>query len=389
MHLPHARVTRHDFLERQGRADRVLVVVFLRGGADGLTLVPPTGDDVYYRARPVLAVPRADAIDLDGYFALHPRLEPLLRHYREGRLAIIHGAGTEDHTRSHFEAQDTMEHGGVETGSGWLGRYLRARGPSRSALSAVAIGTTRPESLRGAPGGAVMQSIHDFTIGGEDPDLVDRLARLYAAETGPLGLAGRDTLDAVRKLRALRAEGGAPEHGAAYPDSQFGRGLREIAMLIKADLGLLATTIDHPGPGNWDTHFVQLNLIGSLMSDLARGLDAFLRDLGGHRERVTIVAMTEFGRRLKENTSFGTDHGAGSVMFVLGEDEQSLGTGGTVRSGWPDLGEANLDEVGDVPAAINYREVLGPILRRQRPGIDLERVFPGYDEARAAGARAG
>jgi uncharacterized protein (DUF1501 family) len=151
MHLPQPAITRHDFLEGEPRSDHVLVVVFLRGGADGLTLVPPTGDDAYYQARPMLAVKPEDAIDIDGYFSLNANLEALRKHYDAGDMACVHGAGTEDTTRSHFEAQDTMEHGG-DVGSGWLARYLRARGPSASALSAVAIGTTRPESLRGGAG---------------------------------------------------------------------------------------------------------------------------------------------------------------------------------------------------------------------------------------------
>lgn len=361
----------------------MLVVVFLRGAADGLTLVPPMADDAYRRARPQLAVKKADAIGLNGYFSLNAALRPLMRHYEAGRLAIIHGAGSEDHSRSHFDAQDFMEHGGPEGGGGWLARYLRARGPGIGALGAVAIGTTLPESLRGAPAGAVMQTIRDFSFAEETPGIVDQLAALYAKETGPLGQAARDTIAAVRKLRELRGGSDQPANGAVYPQTDFGRGLREIARLIKADVGLVATTIDHStGLANWDTHFVQQQVIGSLMTSLAEGIDAFLTDLGGeHASRVTLVTMTEFGRRLRENSSFGTDHGAGSVMFLAGDGVEAWG-GGAVRSGWPDLSDLNLDEVGDVPARINYRDVLAPILARQAPGIDLARVFPGFGFSR-------
>jgi uncharacterized protein (DUF1501 family) len=359
-------------------------VIFLRGGADGLTLVPPVGDDRYYRARPSLAVKKANAIDLNGYFALNASLAPLMKHYENGRLAIIHGAGSEDHTRSHFEAQDCMEHGGnsgAASGSGWLARYLRARAPvsgsGASALSAVAIGTTQPESLRGAPGGAVMQTVRDFSFGDDDPTIVDQLATLYAAESGPLGQAARDTLEAVKRLRELRSRNEPPERGAQYPDSTFGRGLREIAKLIKADVGLVTTTIDLDG---WDTHFVQQQIIGGLMNDLAGGMNALVTDLGDAMRRVTIVTMTEFGRRLNENTSFGTDHGAGSVMMVVNEGALSNG----IRSGWRDLSDASLDEIGDVPARIDFRDVLAPILREHSPGVDLSRVFPGYRPASQA-----
>jgi len=374
MHLPMTTTTRQDLMQ-DGPVARTLVVVFLRGGSDSLTLVPPVGDDAYYAARPLLAVKRSDAFDLDGYFALNPALEPLVKHYEAGRLGIVHGAGSEDDTRSHFEAQDTMEHGGEDAGSGWLGRYLRARAPSTSALSAVAIGTTRPESLRGAPGGAVIQSIRDFSLGDDDPQFVEHLARLYAADVSPLGQSGRSTLAAVRRLRDLRARNDPPANAATYPTSNFGRGLREIARLIRADVGLVASTIDLPG---WDTHFVQARLIGSLMRDLAGGIDAFLTDLGDElRTRVDVIVMTEFGRRLRENSSFGTDHGAGSAMFHIGDDA-SLGPRGIV-SGWNDLSTGSLDSVGDVAATIDYRDVLAPILVRHCPGLDLRRVFPAHE----------
>lgn len=366
---------RHDFIDREVSEEKVLVVVFLRGGADGLTLVPPVADDAYKRARPFLAVDRKNTIDLDGYFALNQTLQPLMSLYENGSLAIIHGAGSEDTTRSHFEAQDFMEHAGRDTGGGWLARYLRARGTSAFALSAVAIGTTRPESLRGAPAGAVMQTLRDFSFGEDDSAIMEHIARLYAVEKGPLGQAARDTIATVKRLREIRVLNKAPENGAIYPENEFGRGLREIARLIKAEVGLVTSTIDL---GNWDTHFVQQRVIGSLMSTLAAGIDAFLNDLGSRRDRVTLVTMTEFGRRLRENTSFGTDHGAGSVMMVIGGEVGKKGIDAGVRSGWPDLSGSNLDEVGDVPAAINYRDVLTPILLSHAPGLDAALVFPRY-----------
>jgi len=372
-HEPMRGVSRQDFIDEHAPAERILVVVFLRGGADGLSLVPPVGDDAYHRARPLLAVKPEDAIDLDGYFGLNAPLSPLMKWYERGEMAIVHGAGSEDTTRSHFEAQDFMEHAGQETGSGWLARYLRARQAAPSALSAVAIGTTRPESLRGAPAGAVIQTLRDFSFGDDDPELIERLAMLYAAERTALGRAAADTIEAVRRLRALRAQENVPEHGAVYPPDDFGRGLREIARLIKAEVGLVTSTIDLNG---WDTHFVQSQVIGAHMTSLASGIDAFLTDLGPWRDRVTLVTMTEFGRRLRENSSFGTDHGAGSVMMVVGEEVGATGLHPGVRSGWPDLSDSNLDDVGDVPAAINYRDVLAPILSAHAPGIDLARVFP-------------
>lgn len=380
MHQPKSTITRQDFLDASSTGDPVLVVIFLRGGADGLTLVPPTGDDAYYKARPTLSVNPKDAIDFDGYFSLNANLRPLMSYLQAGELAIIHGAGTEDTTRSHFEAQDTMEHGG-NSGSGWLGRFLRARPGPATALSAVAIGTTRPESLRGAPGGAVMQTLRDFSFGDDDPDLIERLARMYATRTDAVGKAGVATIEAVNRLRAIRADEAPPANGAVYPPSSFGRGLREIARLIRADVGLVTTTIDLNG---WDTHFVQGPLIGSLMRDLADGIDAFLTDLGAQAKRVTVVTMTEFGRRLRENTSFGTDHGSGSTLMVIGPGALATGLAGKVTSGWNDLSSDQLDDVGDVPAAINYRTVLAPVLESHSPGVDLAAVFPGHTFARTS-----
>ena len=370
-----------------------LVVVFLRGGADGLTLVPPADDDVYRRARPLLGVAPSETLDLDGYFSLHRRLEKLLPFYREGQLAVVQGAGSTDRSRSHFAAQDTMEHGG-NLGSGWLARYLRAQSAAPTALSAVAIGTKRPESLRGAPAGAVLQTLSDFDLYGSslhDPSLqsleegaeapqkntssADRfaadLARLYAATSAPLGAAADHTLAAIDRLRRLRANN-ATDGGTSYPDTPFGRGLREIARLVRAEVGLSVSTVDLDG---WDTHFVQNELIDGLMDQLAVGIDAFWHDLGARRDRVTVAVLTEFGRRLRENASFGTDHGAGGTMLLLGETPW----GGQVLSSWRDLEGTAFDEAGDVPVGIDYRDVLAPVLQNHAPTIDLQQVFPGHN----------
>ncbi|MCZ6834460.1 MAG: DUF1501 domain-containing protein, partial [Planctomycetota bacterium] len=190
------------------------------------------------------------------------------------------------------------------------------------------------------------------------------------------GQAAHDTIAAVKRLREIRNQNAEPEHGAVYPNHDFGRGLREIARLIKAEVGLVTSTIDL---GGWDTHFVQQQVIGSLMTTLASGIDAFLTDLGSLQERVTLVTMTEFGRRLRENTSFGTDHGAGSVMMVIGNEVGTEGLKAGVHSGWPDLSDSNLDEVGDVPSAINYQDVLSPILASHSPGLRVESVFPASE----------
>ena len=370
-------MNRRDFLTPRAPSDRILVTVFLRGGADGLTLVPPTGDDIYYTSRPTLGVSQSSAIALDDYFSLNDALRPLMPYFEDGQLGIVRGGGSEDNSRSHFEAQDFMEHGG-DQGSGWLGRYLRARPGTPGALSAVAIGTTRPESLRGAPAGAVMQSVRDFSLAGDDPAMLEQLSNLYASHMGELGTAARDTIAAVKRLRAIRSGDGTPSSEVEYPNTNFARGLREIALLIKAEVGLVATTIDLDG---WDTHFVQSQLISGLMRSLGEGVDAFVRDLGSLADRVDILIMTEFGRRLRENTSFGTDHGAGGVMMLLGEAAQKTTLhgntlGGRVTAGFTDLSEDHRDDVGDIRADINYRDVIAPVLKQHASSLDITRVFP-------------
>src|SRR6266850_3400827 len=192
------------FATGNGDQRHSLVVIFLRGGADGLNLVAPLQDDGYYRARPRIAITKAKAVPLDGLFGLNPLLKELEPAYKDGALAIIHAAGSEDSTRSHFEAQDLMEHGGT-FGGGWLGRFLRAQtAETVGPLSAVALGRSVPECLRGAPTATVLESLDDFSLGAERTPLIESLGRLYGLQTDALGRAGRTTLDAVRRIEKLR-----------------------------------------------------------------------------------------------------------------------------------------------------------------------------------------
>jgi uncharacterized protein (DUF1501 family) len=360
---------------------RTLIAVFLRGGADGLSLVPPLADDHYYKARPRLGIKAADALRLDDFFGLHPGLAPLESAWLEGDLAIVPACGSEDTTRSHFEAQDLMEHGGLTAG-GWLGRFLRAAPlASSGALACVAVGKSLPECLLGAPSATVMQSLNEFALGGDSPELRRQIERLYAEETGQLGTAARDTFDALIRIDAMRREVYSPEHGAQYGSDDFSRGLQQLAQLIKAGVGLTAASIDLDG---WDSHFTQETLLNPLAARLAAGLSAFRKDLGPRIARTTVVVMTEFGRTIQENSAFGTDHGRGSVMFVLGGGVR----GGRIHGGWPGLEPARterrgfLDGFGDLPVATNYRDVLAPVLRRHGASESMwDTIFPGYDLA--------
>jgi uncharacterized protein (DUF1800 family)/uncharacterized protein (DUF1501 family) len=353
---------------------RALIVVFLRGGADGLSLVAPVEDDDYQRLRLRLGIPQADALKLDDLFGFNPLLKDLHPLYEEGGLAVVHAAGSEDQTRSHFEAQDLMEHGGLVAG-GWLGRFLRYRQASNpGALSALALGRGLPECLRGAPAATVLDSIDDFSLGENQENMSRELARLYQLEKNELGRNARDTLKALERIETLRGAPYQPEHGVEYAEDRFSSGLRQIARLIKAQVGLEAVSIDL---GGWDSHFTQGTLITPLMSRLGAGLKSFYRDLGAWMNTTTVVVMTEFGRRVRENASFGTDHGRGSVMFVLGGGIN----GGHVLGQWPGLKEEVLEGPGDLPVMNNYRNVLAPILQKHGATSpdNLTRIFPEFD----------
>jgi uncharacterized protein (DUF1501 family) len=360
---------------------RTLVTVFLRGGADGLSLVPPVGDDDYQRARPRIAVRPTAALRLDDRFALPPELAALLPLHREGALAIVHAAGTEDDTRSHFVAQDLIEHGGLEVAGGWLGRWLRSRQQRgdagvAGALAAVALGDELPESLRGAPGATALRALSELDIDARSAGLHRVLAGLYAGDA-LLGDAAGDALAAAGRIAALQRSEYRPAPGAAYAQTAdgeiaegFSADLRRVAQLIKARVGLTAACVDLAG---WDSHFVQDQIVAPRLRALATGLAAFAADLGPLLATTSVVVMSEFGRRVRENASLGTDHGRGGAMLVLGG-----GTPGGVHCRWPGLHDDLLEGPGDLAVVHNYRDVLAPVLARHGDA-DLAAVFPGHD----------
>ncbi len=359
------------FITGNGDHRKTLVVVFLRGGADGLNMVAPLGDPGYFKARPRIAIKESDAIKLDGFFGLNPILGGLERAWKDGSMSIVHAVGSEDETRSHFEAQDLMEHAGLAAG-GWLGRFLRSRPNSvTGALSAVAVGRSMPECLRGAPSATVMESFKDFALGGDSRRMAGALAALYAAQGNGLGQAARDTLGALERIEKLRTSSYTPSNGAEYGRDSFSNGLLQVSRLIKARVGLEAASVDL---GGWDSHFGQSTVMDPRMTELSKGLAAFYQDLGKEMENVSVVVMTEFGRRVAENSSFGTDHGRGSVMFVMGSGV----SGGKVHGKWPSLKDEVLEGPGDLPVTTNYRDVLAPILQRHSPDANMRLTFPGH-----------
>lgn len=360
----------------------ILVCIFLRGAADGLNLVVPHGDKDYYAARPTLALaqPNANntnaAIDLDGFFGLHPRLAPLKDIFDAGALALVHAVGSPDPTHSHFDAMDFIERGvpgDKSVTSGWLGRHLETQ-PSLNATPyrAVSIGTTVPTSLRGALPALALPSINDFRLRADERTATRTLTALAALYDGasPIEMDGKQTLAAINTLAKFPSQY-TPSNNAKYPDTPFGKSLMTIAQLIKADLGLQIACADL---GGWDTHVQEEGPLARLAEEFAQGLAAFYADLQDEMKRLTLVALTEFGRRVQENSNRGTDHGHGGVMFVLGGNVN----GKKVYGDWPTLSKEKLYGPGDLDNTTDFRDVLGEIVSKRLGNPNLAAVFPRY-----------
>jgi uncharacterized protein (DUF1501 family) len=367
-------------------AARTLVCVFLRGGADTLNMIVPYGDDEYYRVRPALAIPAPAkgskaALRLDDFFAFHPAMAPLLPAFQSGEFAAVQAVGSDNPSGSHFEAQDQMEHGegyGKTIGGGWLGRYLRLRSPAQlTPLSAVALGQAVPESFRGAPVVSVIRKLEEINMSapsGCTEEVFAALCNLYSGvEAGPLAQPGRTTLDLLKRVEKLRAQNYSPENGAFYADDEFAAGLKEIAHLAKADVGLTVACIDL---GGWDTHFVQGGVEGqqaSLIQQFAGGLSAFWRDLVKLNNEITTIVMTEFGRRTYENGSLGTDHGRGFAFMLMGAGVD----GGKIHGHYPGLEDDQYElGPGGLRITCDYRSVLSEVLASH--GAPGKSIFPDF-----------
>lgn len=358
-----------------------LVVVFLRGGADGLNVVPPYADDDYHRRRPSLRLrtPKESSgalktLDLDGYFGLHPALAPIYPMYRDGKMAVVQAVGSNDQTRSHFEAMSAMERGlpklgpGAATSNGWLARYLNHTASEEdSPLRAVAIGDLMPDSLRGGLSAMALPDLAAFELRGEE-GFRNALTRSYQDGDDAIATAGRETLRVLDTLNRLDYA----SYRSEYPSTDLGRALKQVAFLQKAEVGLEVAFLDK---GGWDTHVAQGSTTGwlaSLLEDVGQSLAAFAKDMGPRFERTTVVVMIEFGRRVYENSGLGTDHGRASFMFVMGGATQ----GGKVYGNWPTLADEALEGTGDLRVTTDYRDVLGEVIRRRMGLEDLAPVFP-------------
>ncbi|HEX2092067.1 MAG TPA: DUF1501 domain-containing protein, partial [Longimicrobiaceae bacterium] len=411
--LPPDFLTRSLLAETRAAARRrTLICIFQRGAVDGLSVVVPFGDPGYYAGRRSIAIPRpargreGGALEMDGFFGLHPALRPLHELYGRGELAVVHAAGSPHPTRSHFEAQDLMERAatGNSVRDGWLNRVLvetacaecRGRTPAdpaahaadhaagqaglasgATALRGVAIGAELPLSLRGRHGALAIPDLERFGVaGGRDPSLSDTFARLYRTEGGDAVSGAADGgLEAAAILRRADPARYRPRDGVEYPAGEFGRALRQIAQLVKADVGVEIAFADI---GGWDTHFAQGGANGQLarrLGELGQGLRALHDDLGERMEDVVILTMSEFGRTVAENGSGGTDQGHANCMLVLGGETR----GGKVYGDWPGLERETLYEGRDLAVTTDFRDVFAEVAARHRGARELERVFPGYD----------
>lgn len=362
---------------------KVLVVVFQRGGADGLNIIVPHGDPSYYEYRPTIAIKRPGtgagaALDLDGYFGFHPALAPLKSLFDGGDLAIVHAVGSPDTSRSHFQAQEYMESaapGQKRVRDGWLNRYLQTN-PTMdpTAFRGTAIGALLPRSLRGDAPAIAMSSLAEFQALSE----TSLLKSLYAEDSNTLvsGTA-RDMYDALDLLKAANLDQYRPAAGVRYPTGQgegFGRQLRQVAQLIKGDVGLEIAFVDI---GGWDHHTDEGNVGGRMAQSLApvaQGLDAFTQDLGARMEDVVILTMSEFGRTARENGNRGTDHGHGNVMFVIGGGIK----GGKVYGDWPGLAREQLNEDRDLALTTDFRDVFAELLVGHLGCKNIDAVFPDF-----------
>jgi uncharacterized protein (DUF1501 family) len=382
-----------------GTRTKRLVVIFQRGAADGLNIVVPHGETSYYAMRPTINIPRKSVLDLNGFFGLHPAMSSFEPLWKQKHLAIVHAAGSPDPTRSHFDAQDFMESGtpGIKaTDDGWLNRALRelpAGSPAgkaasdkpgitladSSAFRAIALGPSLPRILSGKEPAVAFNNLNDFSVGGQNPKAMpisNTFEAMYenSVDTVMHG-TGQETFDAVKMLRTADPSKYTPAAGANYPKGRFGDSLRQLAQLIKANLGVQVAFADI---GGWDHHVNEGSTqgqIANVLGEFSQSIAAFWTDLGDLGEDTVVVTMSEFGRTARENGNRGTDHGHANVMFVLGGPVR----GGKVYGRWPGLDQSQLYEGRDLAVTTDFRLVLSEVVSQYLGNHDLKNVFPGFE----------
>ena len=365
---------------------KTLIAIFQRGAVDGLNVVVPYGEHSYYDLRPNIAVAKPNggaeaAIDLDGFFALHPSLASFKPLWDSKRLAIVHASGSPDNTRSHFDAQDYMESatpGIKSTADGWLNRFLQVKpDPQKSLFRAVSMTQNMPRAMQGKASTLAISNLADFNIraGQSSASVQGGFEAMYDQTVkDALHGTGKETFEAINYLKQVNPGQYKPENGAVYPPTPFGNALRQTAQLIKAGVGLEVAFTD---VGGWDTHVNQGNQQGqlsNLLRNFALAIAALHTDLGQRMDDVVILTMSEFGRTVKENGNRGTDHGHANAMFVLGNSVR----GGKVYGDWPGLKNDQLYEGRDLALTTDFRDVFGEIATKHLGAPNLKAIFPGY-----------
>ncbi|HEV7394894.1 MAG TPA: DUF1501 domain-containing protein [Pyrinomonadaceae bacterium] len=371
----------------KGGKRKTLIAIFQRGAVDGLNMVVPYGEHSYYDVRPTIAIPKPQtgnieaALDLDGFFGLHPAMSAFKPLWDSKRLAIVEAVGSPDNTRSHFDAQDYMESatpGVKSTTDGWLNRYLQSKAdPQNSLFRAVSLTRQMPRVLQGKAPAVAVASLNDFTIrAGKNSEAVQSgFEALYGQSSKDvLGDTGKETFEAVNYLKQVNPAQYQPENGAQYPRTEFGNSLLQIAQLIKSGVGLEVAFTDI---GGWDTHVNEGNARGqlsNLLQQFSAGIGALYTDLGQRMDDVVILTMSEFGRTVRENGNRGTDHGHANSMFVVGNSVR----GGKVYGQWPGLKSDQLYEGRDLNLTTDFRDVFAEVAQHHLGTSNLKTVFPGF-----------
>ncbi len=370
------------------KKNKVLVCIFQRGAMDGLMAVSPYTDENLKKSRPTLFMSPAETegkmFDLDGRFGLHPALQSFSPLFTEGRMAIVHGVGSPNTTRSHFDAQDYMESGtpfSKSTSSGWLNRASGMLDHPGTPFRAVSLTSALPRTLYGDHESLAINNLQEFAIQMKGNPFASKLAsksfeQLYDQTSNEiLNKAGKESFDAMKMLHVNNIKNYQPANGVVYPNTPLGNALKQIATLIKMDIGMELAFAES---GGWDTHFNQGTINGSLarnLKDFSECIAAFWKDMGAYQDEVTIMTMTEFGRTVHQNGSGGTDHGRASCLFVLGNNVQ----GGKVYQNIQSLSKEHLEDGRDLPVSTDFRSVFNSVAKGHLNISEDKKLFPGWE----------
>ncbi len=370
------------------KKNKTLVCIFQRGAMDGLMVVSPFADPNLKRLRPTLymspALTEGKMTDLDGRFGLHPSLQSLSPFFTVGRMAIVHGVGSPNTTRSHFDAQDYMESGtpfNKGTASGWLNRAVGLLGHEGTPFRAVSLTSALPRSLYGDNESLAINNLQEFAIQMRGNPMATNLAsksfeQLYDQTSSELlNKTGKESFDAMKMLNVNNIKNYQPANGIVYPNSALGNSLRQIATLIKMEVGMEVAFAES---GGWDTHFNQGTINGTLgrnLKDFGDSIAAFWKDLAAYQDEVTVMTMTEFGRTAHQNGTGGTDHGRASCLFVLGNDVQ----GGKVYHNIKTLAKEDLEDGRDLPVSTDFRAVFSSVAGKHLKIHDNSKLFPSWE----------